>query len=141
MNKEQQAIHELLVLIQSDRYPVGSALPSERNLAESLHTSRNTVRNAIRKLEARGMVCVRSGSGCYVTAKEDPFEQWLSVTAATGGEGLNFAFDVRKCTNKDDGDFFRLRIRLECIGNVVARHPCHHNIEEDQVWKFLFNSG
>lgn len=95
MSKEQQVIEQLLVLIQSDRYPIGSVLPSERKLSKAFKSSRNTVRNAIRKLEARGLLQVRSGSGCYLLAKEDTFERWRSALDTTEGKGLENLFEAR----------------------------------------------
>jgi len=45
----------------------GSKLPPERELAESLGTNRNTLREAIRSLESLGLVSVRQGDGVRVT--------------------------------------------------------------------------
>lgn len=54
--------------IATGRYPVGSRLPAERDLAEELNVSRPTVREAMIALEIRGLVEARHGSGVYVTA-------------------------------------------------------------------------
>ncbi|MBW8783057.1 MAG: FadR family transcriptional regulator [Novosphingobium sp.] len=48
------------------RYPVGSRLPAERELATQFGVSRPTVREAIIALEVQGLVEVRVGSGAYV---------------------------------------------------------------------------
>ncbi len=48
----------------------GERLPTERALATQLQVSRNTVREAIRSLEAMGVVEVRRGDGLYVTSLE-----------------------------------------------------------------------
>ena len=45
----------------------GSKLPPERELAETLGTNRNTLREAIRSLESMGLVTVRQGDGVRVT--------------------------------------------------------------------------
>ncbi|MEW5772424.1 MAG: GntR family transcriptional regulator [Thermodesulfobacteriota bacterium] len=55
-------------MIASGTWAVGSRLPAERQLAQMLEASRNTVRGALRVLEARGMVEIRKGSGCYLCA-------------------------------------------------------------------------
>lgn len=45
----------------------GDRLPPERELAETFSASRGTVREALRSLEARGLVVRRVGSGTYVS--------------------------------------------------------------------------
>lgn len=45
---------------------VGDKLPSERELAESFGVSRNSVREALRALEALGVVDVRHGDGTFI---------------------------------------------------------------------------
>lgn len=45
---------------------VGDKLPSERELAESMGVSRNSVREAIRALEALGVIEVRHGDGTFI---------------------------------------------------------------------------
>jgi len=49
----------------------GLRLPSERDLAELLHTSRPTVSQAIRILIVRGLVESRRGSGAYVLRRPE----------------------------------------------------------------------
>ncbi len=66
--KEDHVLGSLEDMIASGAWAVGSRLPAERQLAEQLGASRNTVRGALRVLEARGMVEIRKGSGCYLCA-------------------------------------------------------------------------
>lgn len=47
--------------------PANARLPSERALAERYEVSRNTIREAIQRLGARGLVRSRHGAGVYVT--------------------------------------------------------------------------
>lgn len=44
----------------------GDQLPSERELAERFKVSRNSVRDALRTLEAKGLLEIRQGGGTYV---------------------------------------------------------------------------
>ena len=57
---------KLVAELVSGKYPVGSRLPAERELAAQYEVSRPTVREAIIALEVRGFVEVRVGSGAYV---------------------------------------------------------------------------
>ena len=53
-------------LILEGKVRPGQKLPSERSLAEEFDVSRPTVREAIQKLEARGLVQRRHGGGTFV---------------------------------------------------------------------------
>lgn len=57
---------QLLVIIESGQYAVGSRLPAERDLAIEFDVSRPTIREAVIALEIAGRVEVRKGSGVYV---------------------------------------------------------------------------
>lgn len=52
--------------ITSAQYPVGSKLPTERALAEEFRVARHVVREALKRIEALGLVRIRQGSGIYV---------------------------------------------------------------------------
>jgi DNA-binding FadR family transcriptional regulator len=52
--------------ITSAQYPVGSKLPTERALAEEFGVARHVVREALKRIEALGLVRIRQGSGIYV---------------------------------------------------------------------------
>jgi GntR family transcriptional regulator, hexuronate regulon transcriptional repressor len=62
----QDLARALMDELASGRYPVGSRLPAERDLAVRFEVSRPTVREAIIALEVQGLVEVRIGSGAYV---------------------------------------------------------------------------
>ena len=49
-------------------YPVGSSLPTEAELCEAFSTSRNTVREALRRLVEHGLIRRRQGSGSVVVS-------------------------------------------------------------------------
>lgn len=46
------------------RYPIGSRLPPERNIAETYGVSRTIVREALLMLELQGTVDIRRAPGC-----------------------------------------------------------------------------
>ncbi|WP_218940914.1 FadR/GntR family transcriptional regulator [Allopusillimonas soli] len=56
--------------IRAGDFPEGSRLPSERELAGSMHVSRTSVREALIALEIEGLVEVRVGSGVYVLRQD-----------------------------------------------------------------------
>jgi len=80
MTREDQVTRQIQQMVQNDHLGVGSRLPSERALAQQFKTSRHTIRVAIRKLEAKDLIEVRMGSGCYVLSLDT-----LSPTLQQGG--------------------------------------------------------
>ncbi|MDX3900281.1 MAG: FadR/GntR family transcriptional regulator [Sphingobium sp.] len=70
----QDLARSLIDELAAGRYPVGTRLPAERELAALYGVSRPTVREAIIALEVMGLVEVRIGAGGYVMrlpGKED----------------------------------------------------------------------
>jgi len=66
-----QVIDQLRAQITSGRWPVGSKIPTEAELAASTGTSRNTVREAVQSLVHAGLLERRQGSGTYVLAASE----------------------------------------------------------------------
>lgn len=74
--------NEISSLIKQGDFPVGSRLPTERELAERFGVSRPTVREAIIALEAKEEVSVKAGSGVYVLGNHlvnDDFSREISA--------------------------------------------------------------
>jgi GntR family transcriptional regulator, transcriptional repressor for pyruvate dehydrogenase complex len=63
---------QILDDVLAGRYPVGTALPSESELAESASLSRPTVREAVKTLQAKGVLRIVHGRGTFVA----PTEEW-----------------------------------------------------------------
>jgi GntR family transcriptional repressor for pyruvate dehydrogenase complex len=66
----QQIVDQIVALLRSGRLVPHDRLPSERQLAEDFGVSRVTVRDALRILEAQGLMSVKVGAsgGAFVTA-------------------------------------------------------------------------
>jgi DNA-binding FadR family transcriptional regulator len=56
----------LLREFSSGTFAAGTRLPSERRLAEDFGVSRNVMREALKRLEALGLVTIRQGAGIFV---------------------------------------------------------------------------
>jgi GntR family transcriptional regulator len=118
----------------------GKPLPTELELQAEYNASRNTVRDAVKWLVARGMVYTRSGQGTFVTQKIDPFVTRLSSdrTPFVGDGGDDdgtaaFASEVASRLRRPDVSVPRIEIqrptgmvadelRLASDANVVSRH-------------------
>ncbi|MDT7659188.1 MAG: hypothetical protein QOF38_3903 [Pseudonocardiales bacterium] len=66
-----RVIDQLRSLIESGEWPIGTKIPAEPMLVESLGVGRNTVREAVRALVHNGMLEPRQGDGTYVRADDD----------------------------------------------------------------------
>lgn len=62
------AFRQLREQLLTGRWPVGSRLPAEPELAQQLGVGRSTLREAVRALVHAGMLETRQGSGTYVRA-------------------------------------------------------------------------
>ncbi len=60
--------------VNSDEFQLNQPLPSEKKLAEEYGVARMTIRRAIDRLIAEGMLERRHGSGCYIIDKEVTIE-------------------------------------------------------------------
>lgn len=66
-----QVTDQLRDEIRAGRWPVGSRIPTEPELAELTGTGRNTVREAVQALVHSGLLERRQGSGTYVLADSE----------------------------------------------------------------------
>ena len=84
VSRTQHAREQLAGAIERGTYTPGDRLPSERELVELLGVSRVSVREAIRSLEAVGLVEVHHGRGCFVATSRSEryatsFSQMLAM--------------------------------------------------------------
>jgi LacI family transcriptional regulator len=67
---QTQVENFILGKIESNEWPVGSKIPSERDLSIKLEVSRTTVRNAIQELTMRNMFDRKIGQGTFVRQRQ-----------------------------------------------------------------------
>jgi len=75
----QQIAEDLRGQIESGRLAPGAPLPTELELREHYAASRNTIRDAVKRLTRLGLVVTRPGQGTFVLARIIPY-----VTTLTG---------------------------------------------------------
>lgn len=82
---------ELLALIIQGDLQEGDRLSTEQAIADQFKTSRPTVREALSRLRADGIIASRQGAGTFVTRRPDPdLPRFMPL------ESLS---DVRRCLN------------------------------------------
>lgn len=62
--------HQIKSDIQQNVYPANAFLPSENDLVAQFHTSRDTIRKALAKLDKEGLIQKRRGKGSQVIAHQ-----------------------------------------------------------------------
>ncbi|UWX56235.1 FadR family transcriptional regulator [Maribacter litopenaei] len=62
----EQVENELTQAIRNGNYLPGGKLPTENELSQMFNVSRTSIREAVKKMSAKGLVEVRRGSGVYV---------------------------------------------------------------------------
>jgi len=81
--RSEEVRRQLEGAIRSGDFGPGERLPSERELVETFGVSRVSVREAIRSLEALGLVRVYQGRGAFVSDRRsglgEPMARWLDV--------------------------------------------------------------
>jgi len=66
VNVFDNTVSRLQKMIDDGKFEAGAKLPSERELVEQFSISRSVLREALRVLEAQGLVAIQQGKGVYV---------------------------------------------------------------------------
>ena len=93
----RQIADQLRRMIESGDLQAGTQVPTEDQLMESYHASRNTVRGAPRELTTRGLVYTLHGKGTFVSERVAPIVITLTIDPETGrggGEGMVYTAEV-----------------------------------------------
>jgi GntR family transcriptional regulator, transcriptional repressor for pyruvate dehydrogenase complex len=93
-------------LVDTGMFKPGSKLPNESELARSMKVARSSVRTALQRLEAHGVVEVKRGVGWYV--RRTPAQKADGVGGLFVGERYSMA------------DLFEVRIGLEGLAASLA---------------------
>lgn len=92
----QAIIAALRADIATGRLARNARLPNEKQLAEAFDVSQPTVREALRALEAIGLVVIRHGSGAYVAGDTRSFvTRSLTTLLQVEGVGIVPVLDLR----------------------------------------------
>lgn len=74
-----QVAGSIFHLIADGTFKVGTRLPNERSLAFQFGVNRESIREALRYLEAQGMIAVRHGNGSFVAATKSRDEEIMEL--------------------------------------------------------------
>ncbi len=107
----EQSIREYIL---RDDVRIGDKLPTERELCETLHVGRGTVREALRVLQTKGFIELSPGKGAFVASKEElngaDLANWFReneikikdcLEVRAGIEPIAVKLAIQKCSDKD----------------------------------------
>ena len=101
-----QVLDQLRELIFRGKLQPGEKLMTERELAQAMGVSRTTIRDAIQRLVAMGLIIQRQGQGTFVRPYDTPLETPLA--------------QAMKAHNATIEDLLEVRIGLECNAAALA---------------------
>jgi GntR family transcriptional repressor for pyruvate dehydrogenase complex len=91
------ALRQLEQYITSGSFEPGGKIPSERDLAEQLGVGRSSIREALKVLEAIGLLETRQGEGTFVSRRPGTsFGRLLGRSMATWGGTMLEIMDTRQ---------------------------------------------
>ncbi|MGE4287258.1 MAG: FadR/GntR family transcriptional regulator [Salinivirgaceae bacterium] len=106
--------------IREKKLLVGSKLPTEREMCEAFGVSRTALREALRRLSARGLINIQKGSGMYVS--EIRIEDAINT--------LNLYYDLKFDNNLLSQIIEVRRIFEPEIAKLAAKNRSEENIRE-----------
>lgn len=101
-----QVFDQIRELIYRGKLKPGEKLMTERELAQAMNVSRTTVRDAIQRLVAMGLIVQKQGQGTFVKAMDDTLENPLAKAMEAQDASLE--------------DLLEVRMGLECNAAALA---------------------
>ena len=118
--------------ILQGEYPIGSCLPAERKLAESLQVNRLTLRSALRHLEAEGLLRPHHGQGVIVQNYNDTASIEL-LAYISNPEHLSELSELRKLIAAEAVSYACMEANINDINRLhsilVKQKECHDDQE------------
>lgn len=108
--------HKMLDMIVEGNWKQGEMIPSETELSEAFSVSRNTIRQAVHRLSALGLLRSRQGKGTYVEKIDTSFYMNLLAPAVFLNEGDSISILE-----------FMKSIQVECV-RIVCRKASDDDI-------------
>ena len=132
--------------IREKKLPMGSKLPTEHELCKMFAVSRTALREALRRLSARGLVDIKKGSGMYVSDYniKDAISSLLlyydlkfdkNLVLNINQARLMFEPEIAKLAAEKRTEANLKSIR-KTIDDLIACHPDHIQAEADLINHF-----
>ena len=115
--------NKIIRYIVDNKLSPGDKLPTEQQLVDYLEVSRSTVREAVRRLVARNILCVRQGSGIFVAEEMGIPEDPLGFELLQDSHGLALEIiDARLILEPEIAALAAINIRPEQLAELEKCH-------------------
>ncbi len=123
--RSEEITKQIIDLIVDRQLPTGAPMPTELSLAEDIGVSRNSIREAVKALQALGIVEVRHGYGTFVgAAGSEALQTWLLFRTRSRGSTdagrLRDLLEVREMIETELTSRVARDHRPELIGELQA---------------------
>ncbi len=95
ITKSAAVVERLVEYFHSNDMQVGVQIPSEKELMDALGVGRSSLREAVRKLEATGIISIRQGTGTFLARVPTPGEVMVPLAIQQECSSLLHALDIR----------------------------------------------
>jgi DNA-binding FadR family transcriptional regulator len=104
----------------------GDPLPSEASLTQDLDIGRNSLREAIKSLQALGIIDVRHGRGTFVgSVDEDPLRNWLVFRTRSADDQVDRLRDLLDVREILETEIAKRAARSADKGSLLERLAVH----------------
>jgi GntR family transcriptional regulator len=117
----QQIADDLRIKIETGELAPGAQLPTELELRERYEASRNTIRDAIKRLTSLGLVETKPGQGTFVVQTIDPFVTILTDSSKGGIVGGSVAYLSEVSESHRKASFTTPRVEIQAASDEIAR--------------------
>ncbi len=126
-SRNDAVLDALAEFISSSGVEPGSKLPTERELTERLQVGRSTVREALKRWEALGIVETRKGSGTFLRLPVAPGDIHINLTIRRQQQSLLQTLDIRRALETEASVIAAQRATREDLARMEA---CLDRMEE-----------
>lgn len=116
----RETLTALGLYVEKSGLKAGDRFPAEREMMDALKVGRSTIREAIRQMQALGILETRKGSGSYLrrAISGSSIHMPLTIEAATLRDGLLQTLDVRRGLEVEASALAALRANPADIGRM-----------------------
>ncbi len=126
-SRNDAVLDALAEFISNAQIEPGSKLPTERELTERLQVGRSTVREALKRWEALGIVETRKGSGTFLRVPVAPGDIHLPLTIQRQQKSLLQTLEIRRALETEAAAIAAQRATKEELARMEA---CLARMEE-----------
>jgi GntR family transcriptional regulator, transcriptional repressor for pyruvate dehydrogenase complex len=134
-DRADEVARALTAFIDDAKLQPGHRLPTERQLMEALGVGRSTVREAISRFQALGVVDVRKGSGIYLrrAVSADSIHVPLTLTAGAAlRDRLLQTLEVRRGLEVEAGAVAALRATAADLAEIEQRLRVMESVQTEK---------